>query len=717
MTVGTTMGRAVPDASDIGVAGRIWSWRQARSAAKQKIESYSDYVEPIGDLSYPALDALLPDSFEDKAELLDVARHGHKFSLKEDAIVRSSDTRDHRSLTAHTDKWLAQFEDEKANGWLIPWTDSSRKPLHVIATGSVEKDELLGTRRFTRDFSSPHDGSSVNDQLKPRDFRYSSIGDVHRLIQKGWFGATVDIAHAYRSIGVARQFWEWQGLRHPDGKLYLDTRLNFGSRDAPARFHMLTRAVVCIMKSLGFTVVGYVDDFCVLARTLSECTRGYRILIELLRTLGFTVNESKCSAPGTRFRFLGFVVDTLRWKTSLPRDKLAKTRRKIRGCLDAKSVPATVFRSMVGTVVHAARVIRGGRTFARRLLDANPRPGNNRRVPITGAIRADLHWWGRYMKQWNGVTPIDRGGSKILHIVGDACNYGGAAFFAGESIYWAWSKEQRKWHINVKELYCAVLALRTWGGVLKYQRVRILSDNTYTVLALENLTTRVPQAMVWLREMFWLCARLHIALSARHLPGYQNLLADQGSRFDWGLFLASFYSWLDFVAEGLRPSDGPASLDAILAPHRAESTGPHSTEHSAGVDGGAAMASSRQFSPAHDTGSGASSLVPSPTLAAYAGKPASSRGGTYMLSLVRCEFGDGGSARVISVDYDSLAQLSQNPGVLDPRLGATWFPAGAVRATPRTAHVMAGSQDPARDWSRPADPALGVSGPASLWPG
>jgi hypothetical protein len=65
------------------------------------------------------------------------------------------------------------------------------------------------------------------------------------------------------------------------------------------------------MKSKGFTVVGYLDDFLILARTQEECQEAYDYLLWFLRDLGLPVNEEKCVGPTQSLVFLGVELSTI----------------------------------------------------------------------------------------------------------------------------------------------------------------------------------------------------------------------------------------------------------------------------------------------------------------------------------------------------------------------------------------------------------------------
>ena len=54
-----------------------------------------------------------------------------------------------------------------------------------------------------------------------------------------------------------------------------ETRMPFGLCTAPSMADRLISAIVRHMKSKGFTIVGYLDDFLIIANTQEECQEAY----------------------------------------------------------------------------------------------------------------------------------------------------------------------------------------------------------------------------------------------------------------------------------------------------------------------------------------------------------------------------------------------------------------------------------------------------------
>jgi len=71
--------------------------------------------------------------------------------------------------------------------------------------------------------------------------------------------------------------------------------------------------------------------------------------------------------------------------------------------------------------------------------------------------------------------------------------------------------------MNELELAAVVIAIDTFGDHLQGQKVVVYCDNTATVCAINNGTSRSKVLMVALRRLASLCLQKGIALRAKHL--------------------------------------------------------------------------------------------------------------------------------------------------------------------------------------------------------
>jgi hypothetical protein len=78
-----------------------------------------------------------------------------------------------------------------------------------------------------------------------------------------------------------------------------------------------------------------------------------------------------------------------------------------------------------------------------------------------------------------------------------------------------------------------------WAGC----HILVRSDNVSTVSAVNRSTSRSSEMMKIVKELFWVSVEHGFKLSAKHLPGKLNVLADCLSRLD-SVFAANHASYL-----------------------------------------------------------------------------------------------------------------------------------------------------------------------------
>ena len=90
--------------------------------------------------------------------------------------------------------------------------------------------------------------------------------------------------------------------------------------------------------------------------------------------------------------------------------------------------------------------------------------------------------------------------------------------FQGDWFYTNWATDHPDLtdaHINLKETFTVFLALPRWKWYLHDKWIVVHTDNHTTISALNKGTSRNPQAMQWLRSIFWLSATSNFRITAR----------------------------------------------------------------------------------------------------------------------------------------------------------------------------------------------------------
>ena len=390
-------------------------------------------------------------------------------------------------------------------------------------------------------------------------FTYSSIDQVSDLMTEGCFMATVDIASAYRSVPILADHWKYQGISWMmDGELcdLLDTHLCFGLRCAPYIFTMISNFISSTMSRLGYpNVINYIDDFLVHGDTFEQCQEAQTVLIRLLGQLGFHVSWKKCTTPSTRVKYLGIIFDSITMELSLPQDKLDKLHVELGFFSGRSRATKRQLQRLCGIISHCSKVVRGGRTFSRRIIDLLKNlPKGNPRIRLSEQFRLDIDWWTSFAAVFNGKERLIRQQVEVIpQVFTDSClkGYGlvvdndwQAGYFNSSLLpvghdhlnaqHNHWMNVdvdvQDQYNINYLELLPVQQALNRYVTSWSDSHVIIFTDNTQVVSMINHGISDNSDCMNTLREMFWVAARNNIYLTGRHIPGRMNSLPDLLSR-------------------------------------------------------------------------------------------------------------------------------------------------------------------------------------------
>ena len=122
--------------------------------------------------------------------------------------------------------------------------------------------------------------------------------------------------------------------------------------------------------------------------------------------------------------------------------------------------------------------------------------------------------------------------SSFIKLYSDASSEFGFAAVFGKK--WVSGKRHRPLSsadITLLELYPLVLAIELFGQFLSNHCILFMTDNTRVVGIVNTTTSKDRGIMRLVRHLA--CLKYNISFRCKHVPGYQNVIDDRLSRFQF----------------------------------------------------------------------------------------------------------------------------------------------------------------------------------------
>ena len=284
--------------------------------------------------------------------------------------------------------------------------------------------------------------------------------------------AKIDIKLAFRICPVEKAQWPllcytWQDT------FFVDTRLPFGSRSSPYIFNALADLLMWILLFVAGIrhCIHYLDDYFSAAATEDQCKQDMQTMSSTFTELGVPLAPEKITGPTRKIIYLGIQIDTEYMMISLPTEKYNKLMAQLRSWGKRRKCTKRELLSLIGTLSFAAKVVKPGRMFLRRLINLSTTISKlDHRVTLNA--EADIEWWTEFLPLWNGVELIQHRvvTSHALEFYTDASDKGFGAVYGRRWLFAPWENAViAQANINVQELFAIVAAVMAWGRRLAQQ--------------------------------------------------------------------------------------------------------------------------------------------------------------------------------------------------------------------------------------------------------
>lgn len=442
--------------------------------------------------------------------------------------------------------------------------------LGIIEKTSHSKDEFV-SQIFYRPKKSG--GTRIILNLKPLNrnvqyehFKMEHLNSALNLMTKDCYMASIDLADAYYSVNIHNSYRKY--LRFIwNGYLYQFTCLPNGLTSAPRWFTKIMKPIFSRLRNQGLLSVYYLDDCWLSGRSADECKHNVNKTHELLEKAGFLINEKKSSlVPKQSIEFLGFNLNSITMTVNLPLDKRVKIKNLCKDLLSNNINSIRFVSKVIGTLISSLAAVNHGALYYKYLendkIQALKRSCGNFDTNMTISFNAklELNWWIENVD--NISKPIEIPDYSYL-LTTDASHIGWGAVYNDTSTGGQWSNDEISCHINELELKAIYFGLKSYFSQLTDCHIRIRSDNTTAVTYVNNYGGVKSMKCHALAKQIWNWAlNRSIHLSAEHLPGSENILADKASR----IFDANTeWSLASSVFNNINNEFGPCKIDLFAS--------------------------------------------------------------------------------------------------------------------------------------------------------
>ena len=350
--------------------------------------------------------------------------------------------------------------------------------------------------------------------------------------------------------------------------------LPFGLKSAPRIWTRIFKPVITYLRSVhSIRLVVYLDDILICNSTREGCHRDTVTVVNVLRSLGFLLNEKKCATvPSKRREFLGLICDSQAMMFRVPPNKRRVFMQDSRHFL-------TSARCGRVTVRHLARWLGKARAFGDAVFYARRRTRAALRS-LNSALARGLHWDARVrpsqdvineVKYWLQEASLWVGHGILIPqhdvtIDTDAGPWAWGGYLGPNFVQGFWTSwEQDNLSQNHKELLGVFYTLQGFEHSLRNKTVLVQTDNKSVMSYLgkgqggrsHSLSVKAEEILDW-------CLARGIRLRCLHLAGILNIRADKISR---QYESRSEYMLRPEVFQTLERRWGPHDVDLFAARH------------------------------------------------------------------------------------------------------------------------------------------------------
>ena len=255
----------------------------------------------------------------------------------------------------------------------------------------------------------------------------------------------------------------------------------------------------------------------------------------LLELLGFVVNREKSQLTPTQVtHYLGFIVDSKEMKIRLLEEKVTQISTACRRIRKKRCASVRELARLIGKMTATLPAVFPAPLWYRelqRLKNQTYQRSQSFECMVTLSQEAllELDWWSVERNLMNGKSVITQ--DPDLTMETDASMLGWGAVCQGIRTGGFWSQAERRSHINYLELLAAWFGVRAFARDKRNIHIHLKMDNSTAVFYVNRMGgTRSPVLSNLAIQLWQWCLERNLSITAEHLPGVDNVVADEESR-------------------------------------------------------------------------------------------------------------------------------------------------------------------------------------------
>jgi hypothetical protein len=235
----------------------------------------------------------------------------------------------------------------------------------------------------------------------------------------------------------------------------------------------------------GIFVLNYIDDLIGLAPE-GVADAHFNFTINLLKSLGFSLSNSKTVAPTFVSTCLGIVFNISLGVIQIPKSKLEETLSLCKFYLYKKFISKHQLQVLIGHLMFLHKAIKPARAFVNCILALLRGMGTTAKVAIDEGTKRDLQWFMACAHVVNGTVQIFKSVVPWIKIFVDASLTGLGGVFC-KYVYELPIIHKPDYCIAHWEAINILLALRVFSSFVQGRQVTIWCDNNAVSLVLAEV--------------------------------------------------------------------------------------------------------------------------------------------------------------------------------------------------------------------------------------